>query len=195
MVPCQRDCGSFSRIQSFGFFQKPLGVGNNQDPRWPAGDQLLQCIRRCGMTRFRADALGDGDRSVEPSQQLDFTNLGQTGEHRIVADDDHGLSWRISADRLASASTSSAECPGQAPCFDRTACASHRDSSCRSLRTCSSERTSVAYASTAKASRAAWLRFWKPTPSSTARSSGIVNVTVTTAAYSSWCFPAIENHL
>ena len=107
-----------------------------------------------------------------------LADLGQAGQHGIVANDDHGAACRNSYDLRASSRISSADCPGHAPCLLSTACVSHLEPSSSILRTWSNESTSFEYASAAKASRAARPRFWNPAPSSAARSSGMFTVKV-----------------
>jgi hypothetical protein len=49
--------------------------------------------------------------------ELATTDLGQTGEHGVVTEDDHGVASRKSNDRRASAKISSADWSGHTPCL------------------------------------------------------------------------------
>jgi hypothetical protein len=130
---------------------------------------------RCGI---RQETRRAGDPQTECARNFATAFFIEDQQAGIIADDDHGTACRNSNEVRVSAKISSAECPGHPPCFDSTACASQRDSSSSILRTCSSDNTSLAYASTAKASRAARPRFWNPAPSSAAKSSGMFTVRV-----------------
>jgi hypothetical protein len=79
-------------------------------------------------------------------------------------------------DRRASAKIFSADWSGHTACLLSMACASQSEPSPSILLICSNESTSLEYASAAKASSAAWPRFWNPAPRSAARSSGISTV-------------------
>lgn len=178
MLPCQRDRRSLSGIQCSRFLQIRNHIGNHGNPIRHCRKQASQILRRTDMHRLAPDGLGHGDLAIKPAQQIQFADFGQARKHGIVTDDDHWTARRNSNDLRASSTTSSAECAGHAPSRESAACASQRDSSSSNLRTCSNERTSFAYASAAKASRAARPRFLKPAPSSAAKSSGMFTVKV-----------------
>lgn len=130
------------------------------------------------MNRFTPNRFGDRNAAVKPAEQFQFPDLSQTGQHRIVADNDHKAVLRNSNELRASARISSADCPGHTLWRLSTDCASQRDSNSSNLRTCSSESTSFEYASAAKASSAARPTFWNPAPSSSAKSSGMFTVKI-----------------
>ncbi|MEY4243144.1 MAG: hypothetical protein RLZZ245_729 [Verrucomicrobiota bacterium] len=178
VLPRQCDRGGFPGIQSSCFLKKRRSVRHHSDPIRQRRKQTPQGLRCTGMACFSPNGLRDCDLAVKPAEQIQLADLSQAGQHGIIADDDHGTACRKSNEVRASARISSAECPGHAPCFDSTACASQRDSSSSILRTCSSDNTSLAYASAAKASRAARPRFWNPAPSSAAKSSGMFTVRI-----------------
>ncbi len=176
--PRQSDGGRFAGIQGSSFLKKRRFIWNHRNPIRHFQEQLPQFLRRTRMSRLGPDGLRNGHLAIKPTEQIQFTDLGQARQHGIIANDDHGTACRKSNELRASARISSAKCPGHAPCWDSTACASQRDPSSSSLRTCSSESNSFVYASAARASSAAWLRFWKPALSSAARSSGMFTVKV-----------------
>ena len=130
------------------------------------------------MHSFPADCFRNGHSAVEPLEQIQFPDLGEAGQHRVVTDDDHAMACRNSNERRASANISSADWSGHTACLLSMACASQSEPRPSILLICSNESTSLEYASAAKASRAARPRFWNPTPSSAARSSGMSTVKV-----------------
>ena len=127
---------------------------------------------------FPADCFRNGHSAVEPVEQIHLPDLGAAGQHRVVTDDDHAMACRNSNERRASAKISSADWSGHKACLLSMACASQSEPSPSILLICSNESNSLEYASAAKASRAARPRFWNPTPSSVARSSGMSTVKV-----------------
>lgn len=178
VLPSQRDRRCLAGIERTGFFQIHLNLRHHRNPIGTAENQIPQALRCMGMNRFTTHGFGHMDFAIKPVEQIQLADLREAGQHRIVTDDDHGMACRNSDELRASARISSADCPGQAPCLPSTACASQRDSKSSILRTCSSDSTSLEYASVARASSAARLRFWNSEPSSAARSSGMFTVKV-----------------
>lgn len=178
VCPSQRNRRCLAGIERTGFFQIRPNLGHHGNPIRIAENQIPQGLRGMRMNRFTKHGFGQVDPAIKPAEQVQLADLREAGQHRIVTDDDHGMACRNSDELRASARISSADCPGQAPCLLSTACASQRDSKSSILRTCSSDSTFLEYASVARASRAARLRFWNSEPSSAARSSGMFTVTV-----------------
>ena len=177
-LPCERDGGGFPSIQGSRFFKIGRRVRNHRDPIGHLQKQKPQGFRSTRVDSFFTDCFRNGHFAIEPAEQIQLTDLGQTGQHGVVTDDDHGMVCRKSNDRRASAKISSADWSGHIPCLLSIACASQSEPNPSILLICSSESTSLEYASAAKASSAAWPRFWNPAPSSAARSSGISTVRV-----------------
>ena len=107
------------------------------------------------MNSFSMDCFRNGHLAIKPAEQIQLPEFGQTGQHGVVTDDDHGMACRNLNDRLASAKISSADWSGHTECLLSMACASRSELSSSILLICSSESTSLEYASAAKASRAA----------------------------------------
>ena len=178
VLPGQRNGGGLAGIQGPCFLQIRCLIRNDGNPIGQTQKQIPQTFRRTRVDGLTPDGRGDGHLAIKPTEQIQLADLGQAGQHGVVTHDDHGAARRNSKEAQASARISSPDWLGHTPCLDSTACASQRDSSSSILRICSSESTSFAYASAAKASRAARLRFWKPAPSSAAKSSGMFTVRV-----------------
>jgi len=178
ILPCERDRRGLAGIQGSRFFQIGRLVRNHRNPIGYLQKQKPQSLRCIRMHRFPADCFRNGYSAIEPVKQIQFPDLGEAGQHRVVTDDDHAMACRNSNERRASAKISSADWSGHTACLLSMACASQSEPSPSILLICSNESTSLEYASAAKASRAARPRFWNPTPSSAARSSGMSTVKV-----------------
>ncbi len=178
VLPSQGNRRGLSSIQGSSFLKIRQSIGDHSDPIRHCQKQGPQAPWGTRMHGFMPDSFGDRDLPIKPTKKIQLTDFRQTRKNRIVTDDDHWAACRNSNDLRASSRISSADCDGQAPNRERTACASQRDSNSSNLRTCSSESTSFAYASAAKASSAACPRFSNSDPSSAARSSGMFTVKV-----------------
>ena len=99
------------------------------------------------MDSFFTDCFRNGHLALKPAEQIQLTDLGQTGEHGVVTDDDHAMACRNSIDRRASAKISSADWSGHTACLLSIACASQSEPNLSILLICSSESTSLEYAS------------------------------------------------
>ena len=114
-LPCERDGGGFPSIQGARFFKIGRRVRNHRDPIGHL--QKPQGFRSTRVDGFSTDCFRNGHFAKKPAEQIQLTDLGQTGEHGVVTDDDHGMACRNSNDRRASAKISSADWSGHIPCL------------------------------------------------------------------------------
>ena len=93
-LPCGRDGGGFPSIQGSRFFKIGRRVRNYRDPIGHLQKQKPQGFRSTRVDSFFTDCFRNGHFAIEPAEQIQLTDLGQTGQHGVVTDDDHGVACR-----------------------------------------------------------------------------------------------------
>lgn len=78
LFPSERDGGSFTGIKSLGFLKIGCHIGQKHQPRLRSVEELPQCRGGIGMAGLAQHRGGDGHRAIELSQQVQFTEFGQT---------------------------------------------------------------------------------------------------------------------
>ena len=81
-LPCERDGGGFPSSQCSRFFKIGRRVRNHRDPIGHLQKQEPQGFRSTRVDSFFTDCFRNGHFAIEPAEQIQLNDLGQTGQAR-----------------------------------------------------------------------------------------------------------------